>query len=102
MVNLKGGRGNHLPYEVTHIRVPVPMKEAFTLIVEAYKKHVEEGGDPYDFDYPPPPPRGNEFSPDDIFELANSALKMKKGARETMIKMLTRLLKDDFDISKLK
>jgi hypothetical protein len=102
MVSLKGGRGNHLPYEVTHIRIPVPLKEAVTLFIEAYKKHVEEGGDPYDFEYPPPPPRGDQFSPDDIFAFANSALKMKKGARETMIKMLTLFLKEDFDINKLK
>ncbi len=102
MVNLKGGRGNHLPYEVTHIRIPVPLKEQITLLVEEYKKYVEGGGDPRSYVSPPRPQGGSQFTPDDILGVANSVLKMKKGARETVIKMLTRLLGEDFDISKIK
>jgi hypothetical protein len=101
MINLKGGRGHHLPYEVTHIRIPVPLKEQITLLVEDYKKYVEGGGNPHSYVSPPRPQGGSEFSPNDILGAGRAALRSKKGARETVLKMLTSLLGKDFDVSKL-
>lgn len=43
MVVWKGGAGNKAPYESTHIRVPVPIKDKVQSMVDDYKKSVLSG-----------------------------------------------------------
>jgi hypothetical protein len=58
MIRLEGGRGHVAPYETTHVRIPKPLKEPITLLIEDYKEYVRVGGNPDAYEYPPPPPRG--------------------------------------------
>jgi hypothetical protein len=51
---------------------------------------------------PPRPQGGSQFTTDGILAAGKNALRAKKGARETVIKMLTLLLEDDFDVSKIR
>ena len=37
MVKSKGGRGKYLPYEQTHVRVPLPVKEQVQRIIDNYR-----------------------------------------------------------------
>lgn len=37
-----GGRGIKAPYESTHIRVPVPIKDQIELIIEEYKEAITQ------------------------------------------------------------
>lgn len=37
-----GGRGIKAPYETTHLRVPVPLKEQFEVVINDYKEKVTQ------------------------------------------------------------
>lgn len=37
MVKAKGGRGQKLPYEQTHVRVPIPIKDQIQSIIDSYR-----------------------------------------------------------------
>jgi hypothetical protein len=102
MIRLEGGRGHVAPYETTHVRIPKPLKEPITLLIEDYKEYVRVGGNPDAYEYPPRPQGGSQFTTDGILAAGKNALRAKKGARETVIKMLTLLLEDDFDVSKIR
>ena len=41
--SLNGGRGNYLPYKVTHIRVPKPLKDSLERLVVIYKFTIMSG-----------------------------------------------------------
>lgn len=49
-INLKGGRGQKAPYEITHVRVPKPIKALVESIVASYKEQLENYEDPEDPD----------------------------------------------------
>lgn len=42
----KGGKGFKSPYEITHMRVPEPLKIQFQKAKEKYDEFIENGGDP--------------------------------------------------------
>lgn len=101
MVRLTGGRGHFTPYEVTHIRIPVPLKDGIEAIVRDYKDYIIDGGDPDSYVVPPPPPRGSQFAPNDIYEVAKRVLRSRKGGRESVVKLLTGYLGGKFDPDRL-
>lgn len=37
---LKGGKGNKAPYEITHVRVPLPLKEVIKKAIAVYTKAI--------------------------------------------------------------
>ena len=37
MVKAKGGRGQKLPYEQTHVRVPLPIKDQIQKLIDNYR-----------------------------------------------------------------
>lgn len=51
MAKPKGGRGNIAPYDTKLVRVPVPLAEQVSELVERYQEWIAEGGDPFN---PPP------------------------------------------------
>jgi hypothetical protein len=81
MVKPKGGRGLKAPYESTHLRVPVPLKDEIERLIEKYRESVLTGIDsdnqPGLCDY------------EQAVEYANSILKQKKSARQSVEKLLT-------------
>lgn len=72
----KGGRGLKAPYETTHVRVPVPIKEKIQKIIDDYKNDVDDT-------------EGDILEYEQAVELANKILKSKKGAAISLSKLLT-------------
>jgi hypothetical protein len=73
----KGGRGVKAPYETTHIRVPVPLKDEVDALVSRYR----EQGDS----------QGNQsvLSVDEAIDQGRNILKQKKSAKISIEKLLT-------------
>lgn len=78
---LKGGRGNKAPYESTHVRVPLPIKDKVESIINEFKNTGEVKteqkieSDFVDFDK--------------AVEIAKSILVSKKSAKVSLQKLLT-------------
>lgn len=72
----KGGRGVKAPYETTHVRIPVEIKEQVEALSEAYKSGKLQTA-------------FNPLSKDDSIELARQVLKRKKSAKLSMESLLT-------------
>jgi hypothetical protein len=85
-MTLNGGRGKKAPYETTHVRVPVPLKEVIQALIDNYRwtEHIPSIDDL----------KQKEFKEDPCYEdvaieIANQILKSKKGAKVSMEKLLT-------------
>lgn len=72
----KGGRGVKAPYESTHVRVPVPIKEEVEKLIEKFKS-----GDKEEEKQLP--------SLEESVEIARVILNQKKSARVSVEKLLT-------------
>jgi hypothetical protein len=83
----KGGRGLKAPYETTHIRVPVPIKEKIQGMIDAYKESLDPnvGSDSTD----------KLLTRNEAIELANTILGQKKSARVSLSKLLTAIYGED-------
>lgn len=90
MPGLKGGRGHKAPYETTHIRVPVPIKEEVDKLVNKYKECVLQG-DKVDINFSSVQSDLISITPDDAIQIAQSILKQKKSAKASLEKLLTAL-----------
>jgi hypothetical protein len=85
-MSLNGGRGKKAPYETTHIRVPIPLKEVVQFLIDNYRwtqyvpdidelKQVEVKEEPcYD---------------DVAIDIARQILKSKKSAKVSLEKLLS-------------
>lgn len=72
----KGGRGVKAPYETTHVRVPLPIKDKVQQIIDDYKNGTDS--------------RGNDIIEyEQALELAKEILKHKKSARVSLKNLLT-------------
>lgn len=81
----RGGRGVKAPYETTHVRIPLPIKEQVEALSQAFKEgNLEESSD--------------ELSLDAAIELAREILKMKKSARVSMEKLLTAIYAQNVEL----
>lgn len=86
-----GGRGKVAPYQTTHIRVPVPIKQNIQLIVDDYIQQVVSGQMHPERDAV----INNVFwdrkmpSKDEAVQLAKEILKQKKSAKQSIAKLLT-------------
>lgn len=90
MVKPKGGRGITAPYETTHVRVPVPIKEKVQKLIDDYRNSLLNDGDKFIAS------EDNNVSSDDRFVdlsdvilLAKEILCQRKSARISMAKLLT-------------
>lgn len=87
MAYTRGGRGLKAPYETTHMRIPVPLKERIQAIVEEYKKTLDNQVDPETDDV---------LTPSEAEDFARHILAYKKSSRISMQKLLTGIYKRDF------
>jgi hypothetical protein len=76
----KGGRGYKAPYETVVMRVPKPLEEQIEKQVEDYRKQVIEGVESKEPENLP--------SLDSAVLKAKEILKQKKGARDSVEKLL--------------
>lgn len=72
----KGGRGVKAPYETTHVRVPVPIKDKVQQIIDDYKNGISSNDDEL-VDY------------QQALDLAKQILSQKKSAKISLQKLLT-------------
>ena len=89
-----GGRGKVAPYETTHVRVPVPIKEAVNKLVNEYRESLLS-----DNNYGNNNPKILAF--DEALEISRKILKSKKGAKESMSKLLTAIYSQQVNLSDL-
>ena len=80
MTKPKGGRGNKAPYESTHVRVPVPLKEEIEQRIEEYREFVTSGTQPEVKKFP---------SLEESLDFARKVHKAKKSKVESLAKLLT-------------
>jgi hypothetical protein len=81
-----GGRGHKAPYETTHMRVPVPVKEKVEQIIEEFRSgSVADSSKLF-------------VSVEDAVTTAQQILKQKKSARESMKKLLMSIYGVEVDI----
>lgn len=80
MVKPKGGRGNKAPYESTHIRVPVPLKEEIEQRINEYREFLTSGTQPEVKSFP---------SLEESLDFARKIHKAKKSKTESISKLLT-------------
>lgn len=85
MVVWKGGRGVKAPYESTHVRVPLPVKEKVEAIIEAFKAGENNEEE-------------TQLSDDEIIEIARSVLKQKKSAKISLEAFLKIILKKEVSL----
>lgn len=81
----KGGRGNKAPYETTHVRIPVPIKE----IVEKISADYKEGK---------PVVQVDAIPSDQAIEEAKRIMKSKRSAKISMQNLLTAIYGIDVEL----
>ncbi|MFM6326096.1 MAG: hypothetical protein ACKPHV_28000 [Microcystis panniformis] len=107
-MNLKstrGGRGHTAPYETTHARIPVPIKDYVNFVSEHYKQSVESGTDGSTFlltleETMDNIAMNNSVNENKIRQLALEVVKLKKQKRATkdaLDKLLTAILGEDYE-----
>lgn len=81
----KGGRGVKAPYESTHVRVPLPVKEKVEAIIQAFKDgEVQE--------------QQSKLSDDEMIDIAKNILKHKKSAKISLETFLRTILKKEVSL----
>lgn len=85
-MSLNGGRGKKAPYETTHVRVPLPLKEVIQALIDDYRWN---GNIPSIADLKQKEVKEEPCYEDVAVEIAKQILKSKKGAKISMEKLLT-------------
>lgn len=93
----KGGRGHNAPYETTHLRVPVPIKEQLQLVIDDYKELVVTGQiEPSEYVVQNFDKEADiRLNKQEAIEIAKAILNQKKSARQSLNKLLTALYKEE-------
>jgi hypothetical protein len=97
MVKPVGGRGHTAPYETTHVRVPVPIKDKVEQLIEDYRKSILTGDASIDSDRSEQSEEQEtgslsiEFN--ESLEIAKHILSLKKSSKVSLAKLLSRLYK---------
>lgn len=92
----RGGRGLKAPYEQSHVRTPLPIKDQIESLVNAYREAVLTAGEtpieqveiPFEIHWKHEKKQSLP-SHDEAIEVAREILKRKKSARESLSKLLT-------------
>jgi hypothetical protein len=79
-----GGRGHVAPYETTHVRVPVPIKDKVERLIEEYRKSVLDGEQ-----FETPKLLFEDFQ--EPLEIARKIVKQKVSARHSLARLLSEL-----------
>ncbi len=86
----KGGRGKKAPYESTHVRVPLPIKQEVETLIEKFKNgEVTNDGKIIDSDF---------YEVEKAIDLARRILSSKKSAKVSLQKLLTGIYDIDIDL----
>lgn len=86
MTKPMGGRGKRAPYETTHMRVPLPLKNQIEQLIEDYRLSILDG-----IDRP-----SSELIPiDEALVIAQKLLRSKTAKNETIAKLLTSIYKTE-------
>lgn len=89
----KGGRGKKAPYETTHLRVPVPIKDRVEELIDVYRAGLLGVADDLQNDayYLADEYKKTNMltSLEDAKEKAKSIIKEKKSASQSLAKLLT-------------
>ena len=83
-----GGRGLKAPYETTHVRIPVAIKDRVEELSRAYKDSLVSGEDKPE----------EQLSFEEAVETAKEILKAKKSARVSMEKLLSSIYKREIEL----
>lgn len=75
-----GGRGKKAPYETTHLRIPVPIKNDIEKLIENYRLSVIDGIETHD---------NGLMSVEDAKLLTRKLIKSKISKIDTLTKLLT-------------
>lgn len=83
----KGGRGKKAPYDSTHVRVPLPVKDEVDAIIERFRNggRIQQE-------------LVNKYDLDRAIQLAHDVLKQKKSARVTLSKFLSEMYGQDINL----
>lgn len=77
------------PYESTHVRIPVPIKEEVLRLAEEFRTGSSTSAQPVS---------QNLLTPIEAVDLARKILKQKKSARLSLQKLLTGIYGVDFEL----
>jgi selenocysteine lyase/cysteine desulfurase len=83
MAKPKGGRGLTAPYQTTHLRVPVPIKEELEKIINQYRQSVLEDQIYLN--------NNKTKTLEEAKQLARDIIRAKKSAKISLAKLLTSL-----------
>ena len=86
----KGGRGKIAPYKTTHMRVPVPLKERVSKLIEEYRDGLSQTDDEHQ-DSSSKSKELDKLSLTEAKEKCKDIVKQKKSARASLAKLLTAL-----------
>lgn len=82
---LVGGRGHKAPYETTHVRVPMPLKQDVEQLISDYRQKLLTGSTIS---------KDNSLtSLSEAKEIARKLVRAKKSSRESMARLLTAIYK---------
>lgn len=97
MVKPVGGRGHTAPYETTHVRVPVPIKDKVEQLIENYRKSLLLGNTSTEADgseqFEEQEAGSLSVSLDESLEIAKRILTLKKSSKVSLAKLLSELYK---------
>jgi hypothetical protein len=98
MVKPKGGRGVSAPYQTTHIRVPVPLKEEVYGLIE--KWHISQAVDSSEEDSGDPK-KATGYPLDDldlVIAIAEQILKKRKSAKVSVELLLRAIFREEINL----
>ena len=98
MVKPKGGRGVSAPYQTTHIRVPVPLKEEVYSLIE--KWHISQTLDePKEGSEDPKESTGYPLDDLDlVIAIAEQILKKRKSAKVSVELLLRAIFREEINL----
>lgn len=86
MTKPMGGRGKKAPYETTHMRIPLPLKNQIEQLIEDYRLSILDG-----IDRP-----SSELIPiEEALVIAQKLLRSRTAKNDTVAKLLTSIYKTD-------
>ena len=83
-----GGRGQKAPYETTHVRIPLAIKDKVEELSRAYKQSLVTDDNDSD----------KQLTFEEAVETAKEILKAKKSARVSIEKLLTAIYKQEVEL----
>lgn len=96
-----GGRGIKAPYETTHMRIPIPLKEQIEVIVEDYKEQVTKNINLLT-SYQISSNSNPLTSLEDAKQIAKKLVKSKKSASQSLAKLLSELYQVEVKVEDLR